>query len=34
MNNSYNKIVFDTKKLSATHEELKDQTSQEMVKAL
>ncbi len=34
MNNSYNKIVFDTKTLLATHEELRKETNHEMIKAL
>jgi hypothetical protein len=34
MNNSCNEVVFDTNTLLATHKELKNQTSHEMIKAL
>ena len=34
MNNGFNKVVFDTNTLLATHKELKTQTSREMIKAL
>ena len=34
MNNGFNKVVFDTNTLLATHKELKNQTSREMIKAL